>query len=219
AWATANFFLLQGDREKAFRYFRVVIANDPEEVDSSLRLCWRTSGDASEIMDQALPPKADLYLSFLHLLVDKQEVAAAKNVWTRLIGLHQAFSVQSALPYFQLLIAKEEITAAKAAWEQLAKVDASLQPYIASGENLVVNGGFEETLLNGGFDWWFHTYAGASLAIDTTEFYRGTRSLSVTFDGGSVPAVQLVQFIPVTPNTSYEFRAECRTEDIDTASG
>ena len=29
----------------------------------------------------------------------------------------------------------------------------------------------------------------------------------------------IVQFIPVKPNTEYEFSAECRTEDIDTASG
>ncbi|PYX25908.1 MAG: hypothetical protein DMG82_03565 [Acidobacteria bacterium] len=41
----------------------------------------------------------------------------------------------------------------------------------------------------------------------------------MTFDGYSVPEVQIVQFIPVKPNTVYEFSAESRTEDIDTASG
>ena len=219
AWAAANFFLVQGDREKALHYFRVVLANDPEAVDSALRLCWRATRDATEMLDQALPPRPDLYLSFLRLLVTNQEVAAAENVWNRLVGLQQAFPPQLALPYFQLLIAKQEVAAAKAAWQQLSDVDTSLRPYLPSSENLVINGGFEENLLNGGFDWWYHSYAHAALAIDTSEFHSGTRSLAVTFDGYSVPEVQLAQFIPVKPSTAYEFSAESRTVDIDTASG
>jgi tetratricopeptide (TPR) repeat protein len=150
AWEAANFFLVQGDREKALRYFRVVLANDPEAVDSALELCWRASGDASEILDQALPPRPDLYLSFLGLLVKKQEVAPAEKVWNRLIGLQQAFSAKLALPYFQLLITKQEVATAETAWQQLSGVDASLQRYLPSRENLIVNGGFEENMLNGG---------------------------------------------------------------------
>src|SRR6267378_294150 len=34
AWEAANFFLVQGDQQKALRYFRVVLANDPAAVDS-----------------------------------------------------------------------------------------------------------------------------------------------------------------------------------------
>lgn len=219
AWEAANFFLVQGDREKAFRYFRVVLANDPEAVASILELCWRASGDATEIVDQALPPRADLYLSFLGLLVAQQQVAASESVWNRLIGLQQAFSAKPALPYFRLLIAQREVDAAKQAWQQLSNVDPSVQAYLPSRENLVVNGGFEENLLNGGFDWWYQSYSHAALAIDTNEFRSGTRSLLVTFDGQSVPGPQLAQFIPVKPHTSYEFSAESRTEDIDTASG
>lgn len=219
AWEAANFFLVQGDLEKALRYFHVVLGNDPEAVGSVLELCWRASGDATEIMDHALPPRPDLYLSFLGLLVTKQQVAAAESVWNRLIALKQPFSATPALPYFRLLIAQHEVDAAKSAWQQLAQVDPSLEAYLPSERNLVVNGGFEENLLNGGFDWWFQSYSHAELNIDTNEFRTGTRSLSVTFDGQSVPGPQLVQFIPVKPNTSYEFSAESRTQDIDTASG
>lgn len=219
AWEAANFFLVQGDLEKSLRYFQVVLGNDPEAVGSVLELCWRASGDATQIMDHALPPRADLYLSFLGLLVTRQQVAAAESVWNRLIELNQPFSATPALPYFRLLIAQHEVDAATSAWQQLAKVDPSLEPYLPSQRNLVVNGGFEENLLNGGFDWWFQSYSHAELNIDTNEFRTGTRSLSVTFDGQSVPGPQLVQFIPVKPNTSYEFSVESRTQDIDTASG
>jgi tetratricopeptide (TPR) repeat protein len=219
AWEAANFFLVQGNPEKALPYFRVVLANDPEAVDSTLRLCWRATGDAIEIIDHGLPPRPDLYLSFLRLLVSKQEVGAAENVWNRLIGLQQPFQTKLAFPYFQLLIAKQEVAAAKSTWQQLANADGSLQRYLPSRDNLIVNGGFEENLLNGGFDWWYQSSAHAALAIDTSEFHNGTRSLSVTFDGYSIPEVGLIQFIPVKPNTTYEFSAQLRTEDIDSASG
>jgi tetratricopeptide (TPR) repeat protein len=76
AWEAANFFLVQGAPEKALPYFRVVLANDPEAVDSTLQLCWRATGDVNQILDQALPRRADLYLRFLTLLINKQEVTA-----------------------------------------------------------------------------------------------------------------------------------------------
>jgi tetratricopeptide (TPR) repeat protein len=221
AWEAANLFLVQGDREKALRYFRVVLANDPDPdtVDSALQLCWRATEDANQILAQALPPRPDLYLSFLRLLIYKQQTAEAKNVWNRLIGLNQVFSTQLAFPYLRFLIAQQEVAAAQTAWQQLAVLDWSLQPYLSSRENLIVNAGFEENLRNGGFDWWYESKPHVILAIDTGEFHSGTRSLSVTFDGQSASEAGISQFIPVKPNTDYEFSAESRTEDIESASG
>ena len=219
AWEAANFFLIQGNLGKALPYFRTVLANDPDAVDYALQLCWRATGDANQMFDQALPRRTDLYLSFLGLLVSKQEVAAAENAWDHLIGLQQTFPPKLAFPYFRLLIAKQEVSAAKTAWQQLAQVDEEIQPYLPSGENLIVNGGFEENLLNGGFDWWYESNPHAALAIDTDQFYGGTRSLSVTFDGRNAPDAGIAQFIPVKPDTDYEFSAESRTQDIDSASG
>ncbi len=214
-----NFFLVQGDQERALRNFRVVLANDPEAVDSALQLCWRATGDANQILDRALPRRPDLYLSFLRLLISKQEVAAAENVWNHLIALNQEFPTKLAFPYFRFLIEKQEVAAAQTAWQQLAGVNRSLQPYLPSRENLIVNGGFEENVLNGGFDWWYESNPHAALAIDTSEFYSGTRSLSVTFDGQNPADAGILQFVVVKPHTEYEFSAESRTEDIESASG
>ena len=219
AWEAANFFLVQGDQAKALRYFRVVLANDPAAVDSTLQLCWRATGDVNQILDQALPRRADLYLSFLRLLITREEVTAAERVWNQLIGLHQAFSTKLAFPYLQLLIVKQEVLAAQVAWFQLASVDPSYRAHLPSHYNLIVNGGFEEKLLNGGFDWWYESNPHAALAIDTSEFYSGTRSLSVTFDGLNASRAGISQFIPVKPNTDYEFSAESRIEEIESASG
>src|SRR5579864_7051094 len=219
AWAAANLFLIQGNLGKALPCFGTVLANDPDAVDRTLQICWRASGNADQIFDQALPRRTDLYLRFLRLLVLKQEVVAAENAWDHLIGLRQPFSPKLAFPYFQLLLAKQEVTAANTAWQQLAQVDKEIQPYLPSRENLIVNGGFEENLLNGGFDWWYDSNPHAALALDTDRFYGGTRSLSVTFDGRNAPDAGIAQLIPVKPDTDYEFSAESRTQDIDSASG
>jgi len=219
AWAAANFFLIQGNLGKALPCFRTVLANDPDAVDSTLQICWRATGDANQMFDQALPRRPDLYLSFLRLLVAKQEVASAESAWDHLIGLRQTFPPKLAFPYFRLLLAKQEVAAAKTAWQQLAQVDQEIQPYLPSRENLIVNGGFEENLLNGGFDWWYESNPHAALAIDTDRFFGGTRSLSVTFDGRNAPDAGIAQLIPVKADTDYEFSAESRTQDIDSASG
>ncbi len=219
AWAAANLFLVQGNLGKALPCFRTVLENDPDAVDWTLQICWRATGDANQMFDLALPRRTDLYLSFLRLLVSKQEVAAAENAWDHLIGLRQPFPPKLAFPYFRLLLAKQEVAAAKTAWQQLAQVDKEIQSYLPSRENLIVNGGFEENLLNGGFDWWYESNPHAALAIDTDLFYGGTRSLSVTFDGRNAPEAGIAQFIPVKPDTDYEFSAESRTQDIDSASG
>jgi tetratricopeptide (TPR) repeat protein len=221
AWEAANFFLVQGDQEKALRYFRVVIANDPdpETINSALRLCWQATEDENQIMTHTLPPRPNLYLSFLQLLIYKQQTAAAENVWNYLIGLNQVFSTKQAFPYFRFLIAERQVVAAQTAWQQLVGLDRSLQPYLPSKENLIVNGGFEEKLLNGGFDWWYQSNPHSALAIDTSEFHTGTRSLSVTFDGLSVSEAGILQFVAVKPNTDYDFSGEFRTEELETASG
>jgi tetratricopeptide (TPR) repeat protein len=220
AWEAANFFLIQGDREKALRYFRVVFANDDiDAVDSALGLCWRATEDADQILDQSLPPRADLYLRFLRLLISKQQVKAAESVWNHLIELHQPFSIKLAFPYLQFLLGQQEVAGAQSAWQQLAGVDRSLERYLPSRENLIVNGGFEEKLLNGGFDWWYQQYSHVALAIDSSQFHSGTRSLSITFDGLNASEAGIAQLIPVKPDTDYEFSAECRTEALESASG
>lgn len=219
AWQAANFFLLQGDVPKALPYFRTVLANDPDAADSALQLCWRASGDADQIFERALPQRPDLYLSFLRLLVARQEIAPANIAWNHLIGLNQPFPPGPALPYFRLLLATQQVTTAVSAWRSLAQLDDQIRPYLPTPENLIVNGGFEEGLLDGGFDWWYSPNGNVKLAIDGAQFFSGTRSLSVTFNGRNAADAGIMQFVPVKPDTDYEFSVQSKTLDIDSASG
>jgi len=86
--------------------------------------------------------------------------------------LQQTFPPKLAFPYFRLLIAKQEV---KRSDERLAAAGPSRPRDSAIStfpRNLIVNGGFEENLLNGGFDWWYESNPHAALAIDTDQFLR-----------------------------------------------
>src|SRR6202158_4331873 len=147
AWEAANFFLIQGNLGKALPYFRTVLDNDPDAANYALQLCWRATGDVNQMFDQALPRRSDLYLSFLNLLISKQEVAAAENAWNHLIGLQKTFPAKFSFPYFRFLLAKQEVGTAGAGWAELAQLDQEIQPYLASRDNLIVNGGDRKSVV------------------------------------------------------------------------
>jgi len=219
AWEAANFFLLQGDRDKALHNFRVVLSNDPDNVAQAIELCWRAAGDPTVVLDEALPTRPDLYFSFLNLLMQNQNTAAAETVWNRLVALKQPFSIKLAFPYVRFLLTQREVRAAQNAWQDLASISPILAPYLPTRANLIVNAGFEQKILDGGFDWLYRPNPHVDLAIDTSEFHSGARSLSIAFDGQNPPDAGIFQFVPVKANTDYAFSAAYRTEDILSASG
>ncbi len=55
AWEAANFFLIDGEIDRALREFRVVIENDISLVDASLRACWRVRPDADALLRDVVP--------------------------------------------------------------------------------------------------------------------------------------------------------------------
>ena len=68
AWEAANFYLVQGDNEKALREFRVVLKNDPSLADNAIRLCWRIKPDVDVLLRDVVPATAPANIAFLSLL-------------------------------------------------------------------------------------------------------------------------------------------------------
>src|SRR5258708_12738407 len=96
AWEAANFFLIDGDIDRALREFHVVIENDVSLVDAALRACWRVRPDADALLRDAVPARTDSLISFLALLRSKQETEGAIKTWDRLPPVPQKFQN----PYF-----------------------------------------------------------------------------------------------------------------------
>src|SRR5271166_725951 len=91
AWEAANFYLVQGDNEKALREFRVVLENEPYLAGPAIQFCWRINPDVDVLLRDVVPPRAEAYLAFLNLLMSKQETAGTAKVWSALMATPQSF--------------------------------------------------------------------------------------------------------------------------------
>lgn len=218
AWTAANLFLAEGNNDDALRQFRTVLEADVNSY-QTLYLCWRALHDADRILGTLVPARTAPHLLLLDLLVEQGDVPAATKAWDHLIALRQPFPAERAFAFMDLLLKRGEADRAWRAWTQLAEVDASLRPYVPAGGNVVVNGGFDEDLLGGGFDWRIEPAGGVHMATDTAEFHGGRAALSLTFEDASAAHVGLSQVVRLEPDADYELSVWGKSEDLLSAAG
>ena len=218
AWEAANFFLIDGDTDRALREFRVVIENDISLADAALRACWRVRPDTDALLRDVVPARTDSLISFLSLLSGKQETDGTIKTWDRLAQLHVKFQNRYLYDYVRYLIAVRRPDAAMSAWEQTADT-LGLSAYLPTEDNLVVNGDFSLDILNGGFDWTYVNRTGVRPLLDPSDFRQGHRSLSITFEGPGISDAGIQQLIPVRGATTYDFSAYYKSADFEGAGG
>jgi tetratricopeptide (TPR) repeat protein len=245
AWTAANFFLVRGENQKALREFRVVMANDSSLANAAMALCWRINPDVDLLLRDAVPPTADAYVAFLTLLgvdvtnqlrrasapTDDTDVAAIMSkaddetagtfkVWNALMQIHQPFEKHYAYDYIHFLITRKEVDQAVLVWRQSSSLFQQ-SSYLASSNNLVVNGSFGLEVLNNGFDWQYQKQSGVELVFDLLDPKRpdGPRAMMITFDGPGISDAGLYQFVPVQPNTEYQFTAQFKTKGEQEGQG
>jgi tetratricopeptide (TPR) repeat protein len=219
AWEAANFYIVQGDVQKAFPLLRVVMENDPGAIQRALQIGWRASGRRLQpMLDQVLPQRPGPLFAFLQLLVSEHQAAAADAVWSRILSMHQPFAASQAFPYFDSLMADRRMDVLQHAWRQLIDSNPELKPYLPS-EGLVVNSGFEYPLLNGGLAWRYNPPPAVELFVDTSQFHGGTRSLCIEFKGPIVAEPGIRQTVPVEPDTAYRLSLFAHAEEIISTSG
>ena len=216
AWEAANFYLVQGEEEKALREFRVVLQNEPTLANPAIQFCWRILPDVDALLRNVVPPRSEAYIAFLNLLTSKQETAGTAKVWAAMMATPQTFELRYVFEYLQYLLNHKDIDQARLVWQQAAP-RFGLGAYVPSGRNLVVNGDFSLDVLNGGFDWQYEKQRSVTLTLDPSDFHSGHRSLLITFDGPGVTDAGIRQFIAVQPNTAYDFSAYYKNGEIEGA--
>jgi len=127
AWQAGNFYLVANDVERALPLFRVVMQNDPEQLNAALKLCWRITRDPTVMLMKAVPAKPLTYFAFLKLLTEKGETGPAEVVWNGLMNLGQPFPASDAFPYFDYLVQKHDTGAAVRVWRNLTRRSSKLQ--------------------------------------------------------------------------------------------
>jgi len=218
AWEAANFFIVDGDIDRALRELRVVIENDLELVSPAFNASWHVRPDADALLRDAVPANADSLIAFLNFLMGRQETDGAIKTWDRLAQLHEKFPNHYLYDFVHYLIAAHRPEAALSAWEQSVNT-LGLSAYQASDDNLVVNGDFSLDVLNGGFDWIYESRTGVRPELDPSEFHQGHRSLSLTFEGPGINDAGISQLIPVQGATTYDFSVYYKSAEFEGAGG
>ena len=215
AWNAGNFFLVQNKLPQALHQFSVVLGNDPQRVRPALELCWRATHDVNTVQS-LLPPDPAVYLQFLRLLISKNEWAGAYHVWSSLASMQQSFDVKQAIFYVDALLEHHDVSRAGEVWKQLSARSAELRSREAA-EDMVFNGGFERSFLNGGFDWKYLKQPGSSVAMDG-EAHNGRRSLAISYTGRNQDS-GIVQLIPVSPATDYQLSGWVKSDNLKSGAG
>ena len=218
AWEAANFFLVQGDNEKALREFRVVLESEPIMANLAIQFCWRINPDVDMLLRDVVPAQSPAYVAFLDLLMAKQETAATAKVWSALMATSQTFEMRYVYEYLLYLLNHKDVDQARLVWQQAAP-RFGLSGYLPTRNNLIVNGDFSLDVLNGGFDWQYQKQPSVTLTLDPSDFHGGRRSLLIAFDGPGVIDAGIRQFIAVQPDTTYQFSAYYKNGEIEGAGG
>jgi hypothetical protein len=218
AWEAANFYLVDGDEDRALHEFRVVIDNDPELAGAALQYCWRAHPDVDVLLRGAVSAKPGPLLAFLDLLMAKKETEGTLKVWDRLLAQREKFDVRPLFEYVRYLIEARRPDTAMTAWEQ-ASGRLGLGGYLPTQDNLVINADFSLDILNGGFDWNYIERRGVRLLLDPSDFRQGHRSLSIAFEGPGIDNAGIQQVIPVRGGAAYDFSAYYKSTSFEGAGG
>lgn len=218
AWEAGNFFLIDGDVDRALSEFRVVIDNELSLRDAALRACWRVRPDAVALLRDVVPPRAEPLISFSYVLRSQKDVDGVIKTWERLAQYHQNPGKRDLFDAVSYFISAHRPDAALDVWKKNADI-LGLSGYLPTDDNLVVNGAFDLDILNGGFDWTYGNRTGVRLVLDPSDFYQGHHSLSLTFEGPGINDAGIQQLIPVQGATTYDFSAYYKSADFEGAGG
>ncbi len=221
-WGVANFHLVRGEIDDAvplLRRFTEAKSTIDGNIDTTaMDVAWRATHNVDLLVDRVLPPASAYRAALIQFLLAQNDPAATASAWSRLVELQQPFDERVGLTYVNLLMQQQAIATAAKVWNDMGVLIPGFHAHLGSENNLVVNGGFEEELLDAGFEWRLIPQPNRTLSADAGQFHTGNRSLRIDFDGEGTDT-GLIQTIMVKPNTRYRFSAFMRTEGILSASG
>ena len=219
AWKYGNFLLRQNRLTEAYAQIHRAALVDPKLIPFAVSRVWHSDPNVHLLLDQVLPDTPEAYSDAVAFLAGEQNPTAAVEVWNRLIAKDPHTDWKRAFALTDMLVAQEKFDEAGKVWRQASGIDPRSEPGY-SGNSLVFNGGFEDDIAGGGFDWRQTDAEGAAFDYDTEEKHSGNRSARLSFDGTkNMDYTGLFQWVLVAPSTRYRFQGFLRSDQISTESG
>ncbi|HEY4742746.1 MAG TPA: tetratricopeptide repeat protein [Candidatus Acidoferrales bacterium] len=218
-WEYANFLLRHGQVPEALREMHTAVQEDAALLPLAINRAWRATNDPDQVADAILPHTASAYIEALNFFAGEEDVNSGLKIWRRLADSHQPFGIESLFPFLDVAIQQNRGADGRRMWLE-ARVACGLPHDTPSNGSVILNGGFERDILNGGFDWRMPSSWGMTADYDTSVHHGGQRSLRLDFGGGmNIDLGQPLQFVAVDPLRRYHLDGFIRTENITTESG
>jgi len=218
-WEFANFLIRRGELEGASIPLALALAGDPALREGVFDLAWRAGMMPAKIL-KILPGQPETASAYLDYLVSTGRLDAAGAVWRGLVESSYPIDLGAAFRYFDGLLAARQADLMVGVWTDLARHERMRMPLPPTGEERIIDGGFEQAPLGGGFDWRMVPVDGAAMSFDPSMAHGGERSLAIRFDGQhNLDFTHVTQYVPVMSDTAYRFAAYARTEEITSDSG
>ena len=215
-WDAGTFWLMNGKVDKAFGAFRKYLLIEPGLQTMVYDLSWKVQPDNAYILRNLVPGTYDYQSKYLAYLIGAKKTDEAQTVWKTL----DQGSLQKGdfISYVNFLITSGLYDQADAVWKDITgKIEGMTKDVHAQ---LLWNYGFENELLNGGFDWRIREAEGVNVFLDESVHMTGRRSLGVLFDGKHNPDIAFAsQIVRITPGTGYLLRGSIKTDALTTSNG
>jgi len=219
AWRYGNFLLYRENYSEAYPKIREAISIDPSLTQSALTECWQSNPDVAPIVKGLLPDKREYYVSAVGFFLAQKLADPAVAVWNHQRERGLAVDMEETVLLVDALISEDRIREAQQVWRSGLQASNWVQDS-EEGRSLVLNGGFEHDIANGGFDWREVPLSAANFNFDSAFAHSGTRSLRIEFDGTeNVDFGHLFQYVPVASDSRYHFSVFVRTEGLTTDRG
>ena len=217
-WAVGNLFLQQGDSAKALPHFSYILAHYPEQSGLVYEVWRRVAKDPDFLLENLIPRDVSAYSRYLVYLYEAGDKEAVKKAWQKRASLEYKAKTPEFVHHMDYLISQGDLNDAYRTFEAGLR-EAGLP--VPSGQDRVVNGGFEvDKVLGGGFDWRIEPIRGAEVSFDRTVSMEGRRALKISFNGReNVDFSHVFQYVSLKPNHRYSLRAHLKTKALTTQSG
>ena len=219
-WVVGNFYLLQGNTDESFRHFKVTL-NGGHRYDGILfRTAWKAAGDGEKILRELIPPRLDTEFSYLEYLLSENKLSETMAVWERIASSPQKFEPNRVKRFMDRLFTARMLGEADQVWNDLRAKRLISSVYQPTAQNLIINGNFEEDIIDVGYDWRIGRIEGVQAASDEGNFHSPGHAMRIRFAGkANLSYWHVYQYIRVEPKRKYRLQAFLKTDGITTDSG
>ena len=214
-WQAGTFYLINGMTDKAVSVLKKYIIIEPDRQIDVYDLCWKLKLDNSYILRNLVPAQYAYQSRYLKYLIGHKRIEESDEVWKVIdkASVEKVFFVG----YVNFLIENGLYGRAGEVWDEIIDKVPDLKKKAFS---LIWNPGFDNEILNGGFDWMISGAEGVDIFVDDSIRMTGSRSLGVSFDGTHNPDITVArQVVRVSPGTRYTLKGYIKTDAITTTNG